>query len=117
LQNLISNSIKYSKADSPPYIKISAKKFITKTKGGELRPNCKYHIVTISDKGIGFDQEYAEKIFELFQRLHTKEKSPGTGIGLAIVKKIIQNHHGVIKANGYPGKGATFEIYIPEAVE
>jgi signal transduction histidine kinase len=53
----------------------------------------------------------------LFQRLHTKDEYPGTGIGLAIVKKIIQNHHGMIKAKGYPGKGATFEIYIPQLVE
>jgi signal transduction histidine kinase len=114
LQNLISNSIKYSKVGNAPRIKISFKEFITKNNSGELRPNCKYLILTISDNGIGFDQQYAEKIFELFQRLHTKDEYPGTGIGLAIVKKIIQNHHGVIKAKGYPGKGATFEIYIPQ---
>jgi len=74
-------------------------------------------MLTISDEGIGFDQEHAEKIFELFQRLHRKEEYPGTGIGLAIIKKIIQNHHGVIKAKGSPGKGATFEIYIPQRIE
>ncbi|HEY6974936.1 MAG TPA: ATP-binding protein, partial [Chitinophagaceae bacterium] len=114
LQNLISNSIKYSKAGSPPYIKISAKKFTTKNNRGGLRPNYTYLVLTIEDEGIGFDQECAEKIFELFQRLHTKDEYPGTGIGLAIVKKIIQNHHGIIRAKSSPGNGATFEIYIPQ---
>jgi len=117
LQNLISNSIKYSKAGIPPYIKISAKKVTTKNNSRELRPNYKYLVLAIADKGIGFDQQYAEKIFELFQRLHTKEEYPGTGIGLAIVKKIIQNHHGIIKAKSSPGNGATFEIYIPQEAE
>ena len=117
LQNLISNSIKYSKPDVAPHIKISGKKFITKPTNGELKPNSEYLMLTIADEGIGFNQQYAEKIFELFQRLHTKEEYPGTGIGLAIVKKIIQNHKGVIKAKGFPGKGATFEIYIPQKIE
>jgi len=116
LQNLIFNSIKYSKTGIPPHIKISAKKITTKNNSRELRPNYKYLVLTIADKGIGFDQQYAEQIFELFQRLHTKEEYPGTGIGLAIVKKIIQNHHGVIKAKSSLGKGATFEIYIPEVL-
>lgn len=116
LQNLISNSIKYSKTGIPPHIKISAKKITTKNNSLGLRPNYKYLVLTIVDKGIGFDQQYAEKIFELFQRLHRKEEYPGTGIGLAIVKKIVQNHHGVIKAKSSMGKGATFEIYIPEVL-
>ena len=112
LQNLISNSIKYTKPGTPPHIKISAKT-ITAKKEKELKPTIKYHKITVADEGIGFEQEHAEKIFELFQRLHTREKYPGTGIGLAICKKIIQNHNGVIKAKGTPGKGAAFEIYIP----
>ena len=117
LQNLISNSIKYSKPGEAPHIKISSKELTTKNNSRELRPNHKYVVITISDEGIGFEPQYAEKIFELFQRLHTKEEYPGTGIGLAIVKKIIQNHKGVIKAKGFPGKGATFEIYIPQKIE
>ena len=60
-----------------------------------------------------FTQEYVTNIFSLFERLHSKEKFEGTGIGLAIVKKIVDNHHGFIVANGQLGQGATFDIYIP----
>lgn len=112
LQNLISNSIKYTKPGTPPHIKISAQRIVAK-KDKELKPNVKYHKIIVADEGIGFEQQHAEKIFELFQRLHTKEEYQGTGIGLAICKKIIQNHNGAIKAKGVPDKGATFEIYIP----
>ncbi|HUR31583.1 MAG TPA: ATP-binding protein, partial [Saprospiraceae bacterium] len=66
-----------------------------------------------SDNGIGFDPKFNEQIFGLFQRLHGKSEYPGTGIGLSICKKIIENHDGVITAHGNPGKGATFQIYIP----
>lgn len=111
-QNLISNSIKYSKPGVPPHIKISSELITAKSQRG-LKANTQYHKIIFSDNGIGFDQMHADKIFELFQRLHTKEEFPGTGIGLAICKKIIQNHHGVIKAKGIPRKGSTFEIFIP----
>ena len=69
--------------------------------------------LSVSDNGIGFDASYSEKIFEVFQRLHGKEKYKGTGIGLAIVKKIVENHEGVIKASRKPGEGARFDIYLP----
>ena len=72
-----------------------------------------YCHISVSDNGIGFEKEYSEKIFELFQRLHSKDEYIGTGLGLAIVKKIIENHNGVITATGEQGKGATFDIYIP----
>ena len=72
-----------------------------------------YCHITFSDNGIGFDQQYSDKIFEVFQRLHGKELYQGTGIGLAIVKKIIDNHNGFITAKGNLGYGATFDIYIP----
>jgi PAS domain S-box-containing protein len=112
-QNLIGNSLKYRKQNIPPYIKISAKKIIAKSNIKGLVPNHKYLKITISDNGVGFEQEHAERIFDLFQRLHTKDEFPGTGIGLAICKKIMQNHHGVIVAKSKAHQGATFDTYIP----
>jgi PAS domain S-box-containing protein len=114
LQNLFTNSIKFSIKDKPLHIKIDCV-----TELGEhfqiakLLPEIKYHHITITDNGIGFEPIYREKIFEVFQRLHNKEQYMGTGIGLAIVKKIIENHHGIITASGESNKGATFNIYIP----
>ena len=114
LYNLISNSLKFSHENIPPIIKIKSE---MKTGGNldneKLDSQVKYCHITFSDNGIGFDQQYKEKIFEVFQRLHGKETYQGTGIGLAIVKKIIDNHKGIITAKGELGKGATFDIYIP----
>ena len=114
LENIIVNSIKYSKPDVPVEIKIDTQTVQGKayTKLGAT-PGQKYYKLSISDNGIGFDQQYADKIFELFQRLHNKNEYSGTGIGLAICKKIIQNHQGFITASSEPGKGATFNIFIP----
>lgn len=114
LENIISNAIKYSKQDTPPEIKITSRVISGKqlaSHGGITGTN--YHLLSISDNGIGFEQQYAQRIFELFQRLHNKNEYSGTGIGLAICKKIIQNHNGFIIANGETGKGATFNIYTP----
>ena len=69
--------------------------------------------ITVADNGIGFEQEYAENIFKLFQRLHGRNEYYGTGIGLAICKKIVENHKGIIKATGFPGAGAIFTIILP----
>lgn len=114
LFNLISNSLKFSLNDIAPVIKIKSE--IKKGKNlnnDKLRSDIEYCHITFSDNGIGFDQQYSEKIFEVFQRLHGKETYQGTGIGLAIVKKIIDNHKGVITATSETNKGATFDIYIP----
>jgi hypothetical protein len=72
-----------------------------------------YCRIELKDNGIGFDNEYAEKIFTLFQRLHTRNEYEGTGIGLAVCKKIVENHSGYIEAKGTEGQGATFNIFIP----
>jgi PAS domain S-box-containing protein len=115
LHNLIGNALKFSKKDEAPYIEITAKRVL----GSQLNiavdyPEKTYYCLTIADNGIGFDTEYSERIFEVFQRLNTESEFSGTGIGLAIVKKIVENHKGIIIAHGEKGKGATFEIYIPE---
>ena len=77
-------------------------------------PDKDYCHISISDNGIGFDAEYETRIFEVFRRLHSNIEFQGTGIGLAIVKKIVENHEGTITAKGTKGKGAQFDIYIPE---
>ncbi len=111
--NLIDNAIKYSQAGIKPHIKITA----SIIKGIKIEhPSAtqnEYNVIKIVDNGIGFENEYATKIFEIFQRLHNKNEYSGTGIGLAIVKKIVTNHNGFIMAEGKRDIGSTFTIYIP----
>jgi two-component system, chemotaxis family, CheB/CheR fusion protein len=110
--NIISNAMKYSKENVSPRIKIAAELVNgSSIAGGNER--YKYWKISFTDNGIGFEQEYENKIFELFQRLHGKSQYPGTGIGLAICKKIVLNHNGIIKAAGKTGVGAVFTVYIP----
>jgi PAS domain S-box-containing protein len=114
LHNLISNSLKFSIPGKPPHIKIESKiENGINFRNARLSDKTKYCHISISDNGIGFEQHYSEKIFELFQRLHGKAEYNGTGIGLAIVKKIVENHGGIISAKGQLNKGATFDIYFP----
>lgn len=116
MHNLIINSLKFSNPENPPHIKI--KSVIAKGlefNNPKLSPQNNYCHITVSDNGIGFEQKYGEKIFELFQRLHGRNEYKGTGIGLSIVKKIIDNHNGIITASSELNKGATFDIYIPMA--
>ncbi|HZE83402.1 MAG TPA: ATP-binding protein, partial [Puia sp.] len=112
--NLIGNSIKYSKESADPQIKISARLVSGKEIAKEVgAPGMDYWKISIEDNGIGFDQPYEHKIFELFQRLHGKSVYGGTGIGLAICKKIMRNHSGFITATGEKGIGAVFSLFIP----
>ncbi|WP_179333297.1 CHASE3 domain-containing protein [Winogradskyella costae] len=112
--NLISNSLKYSKDKVPPVIEITHQEVLSKDINEIKDSLYKYHHkITFKDNGIGFEQAYAEKIFLLFNRLHGKSEYSGTGIGLAICKKIVENHKGVIMAEGHPNGGASFTIYLP----
>ncbi|MDR6969643.1 PAS domain S-box-containing protein [Flavobacterium arsenatis] len=109
--NLISNAIKFSREN--PVIKISYRK-ISNEKVAEcpdLPFENTYHQISFTDNGIGFEQQYADQAFKLFHRLH--EKTSGTGIGLALCKKIIENHKGYICVHSEPGKGATFTVFFP----
>lgn len=112
--NLLSNSLKYSKENTTPIIDVSYAEIIAKTeiilKDKSLK---KYYKINFTDNGIGFEQKYAEKIFLLFNRLHGKTEYQGTGVGLAICKKIVENHKGYIFADSKPDEGATFTIYLP----
>lgn len=113
--NLVTNSLKYTKAEVAPIIKIYAGKINAgETLNGVEITDKKYYKIIISDNGIGFKQEFSEKIFALFKRLETESSYTGTGLGLAICKKVVENHNGFIKAKGTPNKGATFTIYLPK---
>ncbi|MBK9401421.1 MAG: PAS domain S-box protein [Bacteroidetes bacterium] len=114
LHNLLTNALKFSKKNIPQHIVIQCQK----VHSGEVvelhsLSQGNYSHISISDNGIGFKNEFREKIFEVFQKLHSKDEYAGTGIGLAIVKKIIENHNGVIFATSEINKGSTFDIYIP----
>ena len=114
IYNMLSNALKFSIPGKPPHILISSCiKKGSDCKNVKLLPDQEYCHITIKDNGIGFEPEYSEKIFEVFQRLYGKEVYKGTGIGLAIVKKIVENHNGIITATSQLNQGATFDIYIP----
>lgn len=116
LQNLISNALKYSKPGVAPVIEITSKEVLGEESGFEIILEDKqtpFHLISINDNGIGFEQQYANQIFKIFTRLHGKNEYAGTGIGLAIVQKVIQNHKGYIMAEGEPGVGASFKVLLP----
>lgn len=113
--NLISNSLKYSRAGIPPEITITSENVTPEEieKYKLSNPKLKYLKIIYLDNGIGFKEEYAERIFHIFQRLHGKTDYEGTGIGLAMCKKIVQNHHGAISAEGNDDFGAKFIVILP----
>ncbi len=110
--NILSNAIKFRKPDVTPVITIETNLLTEKEKlRYELTQNTPYYKIQITDNGIGFEAEYATRIFQVFQRLHGKSEYPGSGIGLAICKKILEYHHGIIYAESVPGTGARFTSY------
>lgn len=113
-QNIISNSLKFIKPDIQPRIDISSQTLMGNNVpvNGAIA-NVSYCVIKITDNGIGFDESYAGKIFDLFQRLHSRTEYKGTGIGLAICKKIVENHSGFIFAKSIEGEGASFFIVLP----
>lgn len=115
-QNLISNALKYSKPGVKPTVEISARTVSGADVDLNFSPVEKqktFHLIEVRDNGIGFDQGDAERIFNMFQRLHGKGEYSGTGVGLAIAKKVVINHGGHIWAESKPGEGATFKLLLP----
>jgi light-regulated signal transduction histidine kinase (bacteriophytochrome) len=116
MYNLISNALKFSNPNIPSHIEIDSR--IVKgsmLNNKKLSSEKNYCHITVKDNGIGFEPQFSDRIFEVFQKLHGKEVYTGTGIGLAIVKKIVENHNGNITATSELNKGARFDIYIPAA--
>lgn len=113
--NLIGNAIKYRKLDTPPLISITVKEVPgLMANFPQAIGDAHYWRISVEDNGIGFEPQYSEKIFEVFLRLHTKDKYEGTGIGLAICRKILTSHKGFIRAESELGRGAIFHIYLPK---
>ncbi len=113
-QNLISNSLKYSSLEREPKIFISGS--IINGNHVDMKsdlPGKDYFCIIVSDNGIGFEQKDVERIFNIFTRLHGNTSYKGTGVGLSIVRKVIDNHHGFITAESQPGQGSSFKIYLP----
>ncbi|MEO5905563.1 MAG: ATP-binding protein, partial [Saprospiraceae bacterium] len=114
LQNLIGNALKFSSPHRHPHIIIKSHTAKGLTfKHESLSAQKLYYHVSVEDNGVGFDPQYSERVFEIFERLHDKDLYPGTGIGLAIVKKIVDNHNGFITATSEVDQGTTFDIYFP----
>ncbi len=109
--NLISNAIKYRRPDVKPVINIFTENDVDEE--GRNGNDKKYYRIYVQDNGIGFDQKYAEQIFGMFQRLHSNKEIEGTGIGLALCKKIVEEHKGFISARGEINKGSTFVVSLP----
>jgi light-regulated signal transduction histidine kinase (bacteriophytochrome) len=109
-QNLLSNSLKYSNPAKAPVITIESEAVQCNLYGSDNS----YYKITVADNGIGFEQEHAERIFRMFQRLHGRSEYPGNGVGLAIAYKVVENHNGTITATGKVDEGATFTILLPQ---
>lgn len=108
-QNLISNALKFRKKDEHPMVKVSAECI----RGDKGMPDDSSYQIIVEDNGIGFDEKYAERIFSVFQRLHTRTEYDGTGIGLSVCRRIVERHGGNIAAKSAPGEGAKFIVTLP----
>ncbi len=113
-QNLLSNALKFTPAERTPVVNVNSR---TISAGQLPMPatgiSDNYLEISVEDNGIGFDDKYVDRIFNLFQRLHGRSEYVGTGIGLAICKKVADNHGGYLTARSQPGQGATFLVYLP----
>ncbi len=116
LQNLISNALKYHQPNVAPLIQISSRQVSGAESGFTIAAEDReklFYLLQVKDNGIGFEQQYADRIFNIFTRLHGRTEYAGTGVGLAIVQKVVENHNGYVAAEGQPGIGATFKVLLP----
>jgi signal transduction histidine kinase len=111
--NLVSNALKYTKKNETPRVHIRYEEGPAAASSNGREPDVRYGRIYIEDNGIGFDQKYAEQIFDMFRRLHSNAEYEGTGIGLALCKKIVEMHRGYISAIGRPGEGSVFIVSMP----
>ena len=115
-QNIISNGIKFHKPDEKPVVEVRGhkeKSTVLNARFGLSLADPEYVVVSVKDSGIGFDEKYTEKIFTLFHRLHGRNEYEGTGIGLSICRKIVNNHKGFITAHSAENVGSEFIIILP----
>jgi light-regulated signal transduction histidine kinase (bacteriophytochrome) len=120
-QNLLSNALKFRRLDEDgqwvvPVIQVTSRVIPAADLPPTIKPTklaASYHRLDVADNGIGFQEKYVDRIFQVFQRLHAKSNFAGTGIGLAICEKVAANHGGAISAEGKPDEGATFSVYFP----
>lgn len=112
-QNLLSNALKFRKANVPPIIQITCQPALVAELPTDLNASVPFFVITVTDNGIGFDEKYTDRIFQVFQRLHGRSHYSGTGVGLAICKKVVENHNGAIIANSQPNQGARFRVFLP----
>jgi signal transduction histidine kinase len=113
MQNLIGNALKYKRPDVPPVVKISGIHHSPHPPNAPHDPTRDFCQIVVEDNGIGFEEIYAEKIFTIFQRLHGRTEYEGTGVGLAVCRKIVERHGGSIIANSTPGLGSRFTVTLP----
>jgi len=113
LHNLLSNALKFTRPGVPPVIRFDVSRLTERSFDSPADTDGPYCMLTIQDNGIGFEEQFAGTIFKLFQRLHSKDKFDGTGIGLAITKKVIERHDGIIGVHSKEGEGTRFDILIP----
>jgi signal transduction histidine kinase len=106
--NLVGNALKFRHPDRPPVVQITGR-IVGAPSGDPLQAQCE---VLVSDNGIGFEAKYQEQIFDIFQRLHGRGEYEGTGMGLAICRRIVERHGGTITAEGHPGQGATITVRL-----
>jgi signal transduction histidine kinase len=113
MQNLIGNSLKYKRMDVAPVVSIYGHHLTEAPSKTPSAPPGRYCQILVEDNGIGFEEVYSEKIFTIFQRLHGRTEYEGTGVGLAVCRKIVERHGGTITARSTPGKGSTFMVTLP----